>query len=313
MPFALGGIELGGLALAFFAFLLCCGVSYMLVAIGKAIEATSIPVVSSGLASIWRTITQPVVNLLVAATNALWSDVEWWGRGIAWLSTTLFDDIRDAFVWDGQQIDHLFTQVIPNAAKTVEGSAARFANQQITALQRDISDSVTTIEHAASGEALRALAEAEAFAKTIRGDLTKLVAHDVTVAEKYADARLADAKAYVDSAISSIHLPSLESLGAAPAALVGTVAGIGAAVVALTKEFEECAVTNCEGPNQLSSLLPSLLGLVGIGSLVAFLEQAISNPAGVEAQYAAQFAQLASGLVGGGVDIGSYIESVVGL
>lgn len=313
MPFALGGIELGGLALAFFAFLLCVGVSYMLVAIGKAIEATSIPVVSSGLASIWRTITNPVVNLLVAATNALWSDVEWWGRGIAWLATTLFADIKADLLWDAGQIDHLFNSVIPNAAKTVAGDSARFVGQEIATLHRDIAEATTAIERAATGDAARALAKAEGFAGTIKASLTKLVAHDLTAAEKFADGALADAKTYTDTAINAIPVPSLAALGGVAAGAFAALEARVIAVEAVASEFESCGVTSCAGPNQLSNLLPALLGLVGYGSIIAFIEQAIRDPHGTEAQYAGQLISLVSGAVSGGADIASELESLIGL
>lgn len=312
MQWALVG-GLGEAGIAALCALLCIAITYMLVSIGKAIEATSIPVVSSGLASIWRTITQPVVSLLVAATDNLWSDAEWWMRNIATAFDWIWDDIKGALATDAGFISHLFNTVIPQAASHVGSVAAGYVNQEIQTLHRDISDATTAIERTASGDAARALAKAEGFAGTIKASLTKLVAHDLTVGERYADTAVAGVKSYVDSEIAKIHLPTLESIGAAPAALVGTVATVGAAVAAITTEFESCAVTSCDGPNNLSGLLKGILGFASLAEIGVFLDKVINDPAGAEAEYAGVFSGIVSPIVAGGGDVWSALEQVLGL
>jgi hypothetical protein len=95
--------------------------------------------------------------------------------------------------------------------------------------------------------------------------------------------------------------------------LATAVVGVGAAAVAITSEFDSCAVTTCAGPNQLQGLLGSLLGLVGLAEFGAFLEQVITNPAGAEQQYSSLFAGIVTPLVSGGGDVWSAIESVLDL
>jgi hypothetical protein len=278
--------------------LLCIAVSYMLVAIGKAIEATSIPIVSSGLAKIWNTITHPVVSWLVGATDELWSDAEWWMRNISVAFDWMWDDIKGAFATDAAFISHLFISVIPGAAEHAISGAASYVNQEISTLHRDISEATTAIEKAATADAARALAKAEGFAGTIKADLTKIVAHDLTHAETYADNAAAAVKGWAEGAIGAIHIPDITGVEAGLAALTGTVAGIAAAVAAVTTEVETCAVTTCDGPNNLQGLLNGILGLSGLVAFGEFLQQVINDPAGAEAEYAGIF----QGLVGTGTD-----------
>lgn len=312
MQWALVG-GLGEAGIAALCALLCIAITYMLVSIGKAIEATSIPVVSSGLASIWRAITNPVVGLLVAATDNLWSDAEWWMRNIATAFDWMWDDIKGALSTDASFIAHLFNTVIPQAASHVAGAAAGYINQEIQTLHRDISDATTAIERVASGDAARALAKAEGFAGTIKASLTKLVAHDLTIGERYADTAIAGVKSYVDSEIAKIHLPTLESLGAAPAAVAGIAAGAATAIATLTAEFESCAVTSCEGPNNLSNLLKGILGFASLAEIGPFLDEVISAPAAAEAKYGGDFITKVQGVIGGGGDVWSALEQVLGL
>lgn len=312
MQWALVG-GLGEAGAAALLALLCIAVSYMLVAIGKAIEATSVPIISSGLAKVWNAITGPVVSWLVGATDELWSDAEWWMRNISVAFDWMWDDIKGAFATDAAFISHLFNTVIPDAAGHAVSSAAGFVNQEISTLHRDIADATTAIERVASGDAARALAKAEGFAGTIKASLTKLVAHDLTIGERYADEKLAEAKAYVDGAIKALPaIPAKLVAGvdyATPAA-VGIVAG---AVAAIASEFESCAVTSCDGPNNLSSLLKGILGFASLAELGVFLDKVISDPAGAEAEYAGVFSGLASGVISSGTDVWADLEKVLSL
>lgn len=120
-------------------------------------------------------------------------------------------------------------------------------------------------------------------------------------------------KGWAEGAIGAIHIPDIGPLSATVAGLVGTVAGIGAAVAALTSEFESCAVTTCEGPNNLQGLLQTLLGLTSIAAFGAFLEQAISDPSDAVSEYEGQLSSVVSGIVTGGGDIWSAIESALGI
>lgn len=285
MPFEVAA-DFGALATCVLAALLCIAVTYLLKGIAVAIEATSIPIVSSGLASIWRGITNPVVSWLVGATNELWSDAAWWMHGLAWTFTEMFDVVKNALVTAFDYYDHLLTSVIPGAAAQAVRDAGTFTGQQVDAIASDIADATRTIEKVATGDAARALAKAEGVAATVKGDLVRIVAHDLTVGEKYADAEIAKLRGYVDGAIAGIHLPTLESIGAAPAALVGTVAAAAAAVAAITAEYESCAVRTCSGNNNFSNLLQDALGVASFAVFAEWIKGAITDPQGAEATFA---------------------------
>lgn len=86
----------------------------------------------------------------------------------------------------------------------------------------------------------------------------------------------------------------------------GAVAAVGTAVAVIAKEFDSCAVTTCEGPNNLTNLLQQLLGGVSLVEIAAFLSDVINNPAGAEATYSSVFA----GLVGYGR---SFVDDLLAL
>lgn len=313
MPFAPLIGEVGGLAAAFLAFLLCVAAAMLIRAIAAVLDAIPLPIVGAWISGAFKAIATPVESWLVGASNELWSDVEFWGRAIAWLGVTLFDDVKNAFVWDGQQIDHLFSTAVPQSALASQASTLSHVNEQLRTLHGDIASATTAIERTESALAARDLAKAEQHASTVKASLTKIAAHDLTHAETYADAAIARFKDYAENAYakaSALPKPLTADIDyATPAA----VAIVGTAVAAITKEFEECGVTSCAGPNQLSSLLPSLLGLVSYGVLLDFITKAISDPTGAEAQYAGQFASLVAPFVNGTGSIVDEIGQAIGL
>lgn len=312
MPFVedlAGDVGLAGAA-AFLA-LLCFGVAYLLAAIGKGIEATHIPLVSSGLASIWRNLTAPVQGWLTGWGASLFRYAEGWLRAGAFLAVGLFDDVIAAVVRQADNIAHLYNEVFPQGVSHAVSQATGYINQEIHAIRGDIADATTTIEKAATADAARALAKAEGFAGTIKSSLTRIVAHDLTVAETYTDTAVAGVKDWAEGAIGAIHIPDISGLEASVAGLIGTVAGVGIAVQAITSEFESCAVTTCDGPNNLSGLLNTLLGFGALADFAAFLESAITDPGGEATTVGAYLQGAVARFVTGGGDVWGAIESVL--
>lgn len=312
MPFVLAP-ELAAVAAAALLAMFCIAVVYLIRAIASALGTFHVGPINIPIGKWFSAITSPVVSWLVGATNELWADAAWWMHGIAYIATGLFDDVTSAIGHAFGFVDHIVTSTIPQAITHVGGAAAGYVNQAIRTIHTDIASATTAIEHVASGDAARALAKAEGFAGTIKASLTRIVAHDLTTAERYTDGAVADVRTWVDGEIAKIHLPTLESIGAAPAALVGTVAGIAGAVAAVASEFESCAVTSCDGPNNLGNLLKGILGFASLAELGVFLSKVINDPAAAEAEYAGIFTGLVDPFITGGGDIWSALESVLSL
>jgi hypothetical protein len=285
VPFVLAP-ELAAAAAAFLLAMLCIAVVYLIRAIAATLGTFNLGPISVPIGRWFSAITSPVVSWLVGATAELWADAAWWMHGIAYVAVGLFDDVKSALVHAFDTIDHVATVVVPGAAAQAVHDAGTFTGQQIDTITRDIADATTTIEKVATGDAARALAKAEGVAATVKGDLVRIVAHDLTVGEKYADAEIAKLRGYVDGAIAGIHLPTLESIGAAPAALVGTVAAAAAAVAAITAEYESCAVRTCSGNNNFSNLLQDALGVASFAVFAEWIKGAITDPQGAEATFA---------------------------
>lgn len=312
MPFVLAP-EFAAVAAAALLAMLCIAAYKFIQAIGAVLPTFNLGVVKIPIGKWFTSITSPVVSWLVGATNTLWADAGWWMHGIAYIASGFANDVASLFSHVFGQVDHVVTVTIPQALGHAAGSATHFVEQEIGTLHRDIATATTAIEKVASGDAARALAKAEGFAGTVKASLTKLVAHDLTIGERYADQKLAEAKAYVDGAIKALPaIPGklIAGIDYATPAAVGVVAG---AVAAVASEFESCAVTSCDGPNNLSNLLKGILGFASLAEVGVFLEKVINDPAAAEAQYAGVFSGIVSPIVTGGGDVWSDIESVLGL
>lgn len=295
MPFVLAG-DLGLFAAAMLLMLLAIAVSYLVRAIAAALPRIDFAFVHIDFGAIFLAVAQPVASWLTTAALNLFHTAEAWMRAIAYTFVGLFDEVKNAIGTLFSHVDHVVGTTIPQAISHATGHAAAYVDQEIAALRREITNSASTFATDIGKAGAKELAKSEALVKSAGAAAVVIGAKAISTSEDYADAEIAKLKAYVDGAIGAIHLPNLESIGAAPAALVGTVAGVAAAVAAITSEFESCAVTSCDGPNNLSNLLNGILGFAGLAELGAFLADVINNPASAEQEYAS----VLQGLIGAG-------------
>lgn len=335
MPFLplLAGLD--PLAAAALITALVIGVSALVIALAEAFAAIQIPVVGKWISAAFRALTKPMVNALTQPAVAHAPTIESWVRQIAYIGTGMARDIKSLFSLQAGLITYLYRHAIPQASSVAQNTAAAYANQETIAIRRDIANATRTIEGVASGDAARALAKAEGFAGTVKADLTRLVAHDLTVGERYTDQKVGALRRHVDGlagvrgetgaqgaqgeagvAGAATYLPLIPAIPGVtdvPTSLVAGVVAVGTAVAAITSEFERCGVRSCAGPNNLSNLLNDVLGFAGLAELGVFLNQAISHPAAAEQEYANVFAGLVRPLTTGGGDIWAAIESVLAL
>lgn len=334
MPWALGA-GVGEVAAALLLFLLCVAVTYMIKAIAASLAAIPIPIVGRWISGAFTTITNPVVSWLVGASNELWQDAEFWARGIAWLATGLFGDVKSVLNALFGQVDHVVNSVIPGAAAHAQSTANGYTHQEAAAIGRQIATATTKIEGVASADSAQALAKANSHAGTIESHLTRIVAHDLTVAKTYTDHQVSALRRALTGEIGaanpalpgeataipsgqpapiSIPLPSeITALPAAVGAISLDLVGVKAAVAAITSEFESCAVTSCAGPNNLANLLKGILGFASLAEIAVFLSDVINDPAGAERKYAGEFSAIAAPFITGGTDIWGALESVLAL
>lgn len=315
MPGIVGAAAgLGEAAAAFF--LLACAIAaiYLIRAIAALLSDVHIGPITVPIHSWFEAIAQPVVAWLVGATNELWSDAIWWLHGIAYVATGLWDDMISVANHLAGQVDHLFSSSIPEATAHAKSQGAGYVNDQVAAINREIHAAVTDASKITTAAvAAEAVKEAQ-HVSTIHRQLVALSASDLvkahtytdrakTAAEAYADAQRIAAEAYADQRIGAIAgtiptavplpiVPPIAGVTTEATTIVAGITAVGVAVASLAREFESCAVTSCDGPNNLQGLLNGLLGLGGLAALGEFLNEAINHPAQAEAKYASVFGGL---------------------
>jgi hypothetical protein len=108
----------------------------------------------------------------------------------------------------------------------------------------------------------------------------------VTTAEREIDRAWREAVGTVSREIAGVkdRLGSIEKELAKIGTIAGvaSIAGLAVKVAEIAKEVEQCAVTTCNGPNNIGKVLKDLYGAATIGSEVGFLAEAIKDPAGTE-------------------------------
>ena len=95
----------------------------------------------------------------------------------------------------------------------------------------------------------------------------------------------------------AITLPSLPDISIPQSITVPLAVGaLATAVAGVITEFDRCAVTACDGPNNYANLLQTLMGGADLAAILAFISEAARDPKG-EAQ---SFAGVASGIYNDG-------------
>ncbi|HEY1716209.1 MAG TPA: hypothetical protein VGG07_25150 [Solirubrobacteraceae bacterium] len=216
-----GGLGEAGTAFALFGLLLI--VATLITAIGAAIEATSIPIVSSGLASIWRGLTGPVVNWLNGAANELLSDAQWWMRGIGWMLTQMFDGVKDAVNAVVGNVEYLYNTAIPAATAHAKSSAAGYTNAQTVTINNEIAAARTDAHNITTKAAAQAAVKEAEAVSTVHRQLVALSADNLIKAQDYADTVQGTAEHYTRTQVDAAARALTGSLGAVEAYLEGLI------------------------------------------------------------------------------------------
>lgn len=178
---------------------------------------------------------------------------------------------------DVAEVRATVNQIVRPALGVVEADAARLAQ----AVFGDAAHGIEGLEHAVSG----LLATVGVALGTGAGSIESEIGAAVGAAEGIATTALDKAIGALTGEVGDAAALAREALAGGAGTLLGTIAATAAAAMALATHLDECAVTTCDGPNNLSSLLGDLAGVAEYGSLAAFVAEAISNPAGAAATF----------------------------
>lgn len=177
------------------------------------------------------------------------------------------------------KIDDLQSQITTLA--TTEATALQNAE---SAIARQASADLSTAEGYAAAQA----AAAEAAAQM---EIATQAASDASALQTQANAVAVQLETIHDTeTIQQANIGTLQDVTSV--VIPASIAAVATSVATITAEFAECAVTVCDGPNNLSSLLGALTGGVTLVELVQFFESVVSNPQGE----AAAVAGVASGI-----------------
>lgn len=177
------------------------------------------------------------------------------------------------------------------------------------AVVSQLTDAIATV----NGEIATAVQRAnDALSQAVQGIDAEL--NNAIVAEQTA---LANAKADVltqlqsqrdtlqgEISIDNANIGTLQE--ATSITIPAAIAAVATGVATITSEFERCAVTTCDGPNNFRNLLNEALGLAGAVDIVAFLAAAAKDPSGE----ARAFAGVAEGIYN---DAHSLIDGLLSL
>lgn len=175
-----------------------------------------------------------------------------------------------------QNLQNELTGVNDNLTATIIANAT--AQEQLAAAD------LTTAEGVADADSAAAVVTATSEAATqLQAKATQLQSNIDTNSASIAT--LQQQQTITLPALPDISIPSSITIPVA-------VGGLATAVAGIITEFDDCAVTTCGGPNNISNLLQTLIGGASLAELAAFLEAAASDPKGE----ASAFADAASGL-----------------
>lgn len=234
MPFLLE--DMAPVVAALFAILISVAGYLITDAISALIGDVKILTFTLKLGSIFAKVGESIVDWFVGVTEGWWKNVGQWIHGHTYLLERIAYYTQVAVTHVGDQIAHLYNEVIPNAQAAAESYTRTVAKDTTGFLEDQISAARQAVE-GALGAADRAIyTEIAHVDTTVENDIkssvsaavntaeeyTRIVAHDTTV---LAETLVRDAEAAASKALSTVN----QQLGAAIAA---TAANAAAALAA---------------------------------------------------------------------------------
>jgi hypothetical protein len=153
------------------------------------------------------------------------------------------------------------------------GAVHTYVDQHIAAATDTLNGAISSVEQTLTGDISTAIQSAEAAAAAAEAALSK----DISGAIAAAGA--------AEAALQGLITGDITSVNATIAGIAATAATALSVATTVAGEFESCAVTTCDGPNNLSNLLNTLLGLAQDAALAAFIGEAIAAPGAAAAQF----------------------------
>ena len=276
----------------------------------------------------FRSIAHTIENWAMSTFDHLIAPVGHWLNGIAYDAYHTLSDAVNAVSHLGDQIAHIVNTTIPDAIARQFANIMGIVDSDLGKVYGKIDSEVSTLEGKITDAAGATFAHLAGIIDSDIGAVHALIGKDVAAAEKIASDALATVERTLtgdisraittaEAAAAAAAAVPIRDLGAAVGAadtaigaLAGTLTGdidsvnaqlltiAAAAATALSvattvaREFESCAVTSCDGPNNLGNLLNGLLGVISYAELASFVSLAIGKP-GVAA---GEFAGAAHGL-----------------
>jgi hypothetical protein len=204
---------------------------------------------------------------LAAADRAIY-------KTIADTESTIENDLRSAVASAVNTAEAFASTAVADSASLIDAHLGALYNE----LTGDVSSLEQQIGSAVAAVASTAAAHIAAVESELTGEIAQVgstAADDVAALGRTLGGDIA--------AVPGLIAGDLTGLEAVLGAAITTAV---AAVAVRVATLERCAVTTCSGPNEISGLLNTLLGVGEFAAVFAFLAQIIRDPAGAEADYA---------------------------
>lgn len=320
MPFALPVVFADPVLAAAVAAIILAG--YLLIQmIGSLLGTISVGPINIPIGRWFNSIAHSVESWAINAFDHLLAPLGTWLNGLAYDAYHTLSQVVSNISHLGDQIAHIVNTSIPDAISAEFAHVFGIVDSDIGAINRKIDDAVSSLTGDIASTAGATFAHVMGIVDSDIGALHGYVDDAVGRAESIASTALSTAEATITSDISSAIQTAEAAEAAAEAALSkdltgaiaaaeaaaasagaylqgeinGTTAAIAAAaataaaavagVTALANEFTSCAVTTCDGPNNLSNLLNDLLGAAQYAALAAFVAQAIADPGAAAGEF----------------------------
>lgn len=158
------------------------------------------------------------------------------------------------------------SSALSSAETTIGGEITQTAATAASALASEATTLGGEIASTAATAASNLQAAEQSIQGTITGDITGLTS------ELDSDVGTLQGEIASEAQTFAGDLSNLQTV--LTAAIASSIAGVAAQVA----ELEECAVTECEGPNNFGNLLQDALGIADFAAFAAFVAEAINSP-----------------------------------
>jgi hypothetical protein len=305
MPVVLAGLP--AFALAALAMLAAISLDWLVRTISKALGKFGVGPFSIDLGSIFYNVASGAIGWAVNDGKAFFVDVGNWFLGHEYIFKNLMFQTVRAITHVGDQIAHLYNDVIPQAEADAKSWASAELSRVYKGIESDISGAAATAASALSAADRSIYTTISGDVSTLKGDIVSAVSSGVNEAEDFTTKAIAALKTYVDGQVASTARTAADATTSLSKSLGSAISGVAtdaaqdlsAAEKTLTTEIDTVGATAASDLADTAKSLSSSITSVADADAkaVSQAEQDASNEVtGLSNAVTGEIASTASGL-----------------